>query len=72
MKKLWKTALIVATLSLFAAGAVKLGTIATPSQADAITRLGVPVPSQCQGSRIQVPTSAGLEWKQLVVCPDEG
>jgi hypothetical protein len=30
-----------------------------------------PVPPQCTGSRMQVPTARGLEWKQLVVCPQD-
>ena len=31
----------------------------------------VAVPPQCQGSRMQIPTSHGLEWKQIVVCPQD-
>ena len=69
MKHLWKSALIAAALSLFAVGAVKLTTTSTSAAADVITDLGMPVPKQCQASRMQIPTSAGLEWKQLVICP---
>lgn len=74
MKKIWITASIIAALSVFAAGAVRLvSSTSTPAQAIETTApLGakVFVPPQCQASRMQIPTSAGLEWKQFIVCPD--
>ena len=75
MKKLWMTASIIAALSVFAAGAVKLvATTSTPAAAVVQSKgpVGAPlhVPSQCTSSNMQIPTSAGLEWEQIVVCPD--
>ena len=73
MRKLWKTALIVAALSVLASGAFKLGTISTPSQADAIVPLntGGPTPPGCTSSRIQVPTAGGLQWNREIMCGDK-
>jgi hypothetical protein len=67
MRKLWKAALIVGALSLLAAGVVRLGTISTPSVAQVTTPLGSP--ADCGPvTRIQVPTSQGLQWKQETIC----
>jgi hypothetical protein len=72
MKKLCYSAVVVAGLALLAGGAVKLVATASPTQAaDSITPLDVPTPPTCMGSRMQVPTSAGLEWKKLIVCPSD-
>ena len=67
MKNLLKTSLAFAAGALVTVAAMQLAPSPAISQAAAI----MPVPPQCMGSRIQVPTARGLEWKQLVVCPQD-
>ena len=67
MKNLLKTSLAFAAGALVTIGAMQLGPSPAISQGAGIA----PVPPQCTGSRMQVPTARGLEWKQLVVCPND-
>ncbi len=66
MIKLWQGALIVAAVSILAVAAVQLNGSPAHSQSGK-----VPVPPMCQDSNIQIPTRNGLEWKQLIVCPND-
>ena len=67
MNSLLKTSLAFAAGALVTVAAMQLGPSPAISQGAGIA----PVPPQCTGSRMQVPTARGLEWKQLVVCPQD-
>ena len=67
MKSLLKTSIAFAAGALVTVAAMQLAPSPAISQGAGIA----PVPPQCTGSRMQVPTARGLEWKQLVVCPQD-
>ena len=67
MKSLLKTSLAFAAGAIVTVAAMQLGPSPAVSQGAGIAQ----VRPQCTGSRMQVPTARGLEWKQLVVCPQD-
>jgi hypothetical protein len=67
MKSLVKTSLAFAAGAIVTVAAMQLAPSPAISQGAGISA----VPPQCTGSRMQVPTGHGLEWKQLVVCPQD-
>ena len=67
MKSAIKTISLLAAGAFMAIGAMELKVTGAMSQVPG----AVAVPPQCQGSRMQIPTSHGLEWKQIVVCPQD-
>jgi hypothetical protein len=65
MTKLLKAALIVAALGVLAGGAMQLNSTAAVAQRSP----AIQVPSQCTSSRMQIPTTRGLVWDEIIACP---